>query len=505
MGEFASEPIQRSIAVGRVDSGSVRMWLHGGATGAGRLTLRAADGAEPLEWTGDVRFDETAGGTAVLQYPTDDAEPLAPAMRYTATFVDAAGVEFPMARFETAPLSDADCPDRFSFAVMSCHQPFGQNGQVDTHAGRLLRALDEYLDDQRVKRLLLVGDQVYSDLPRDRSLFEVGHFRSVAPAGRADISECTRTEIRELYHQRYRVFWSAGEFHQLQGHFASYPILDDHEIVDNFGSGEAHGGQAFAAIKDGACDAYWDFQGCRVIQAERRPESFDYQLEYGPVAGFVMDLRSEKYNDGETIHFYSDAQFARLEDFLRQYAGKAVVFVVLSVPLVHVPDWLATAGAKLMGDESDAADRWSNAPARSSRDRLLALFHDHQQKNPKQKLVLVGGDVHVGVAAEYRFEDGVPSVWQLVSSPVSNSESPMTQWLAKYPPRLLSEVSPDCLNGACDVRLLKGVGATQTNPVTDLNCGLLQFRRSGDEWKMVLKLVVERDGTMHEAFASAEL
>ncbi len=55
---------------------------------------------------------------------------------------------------------------------------------------------------------------------------------------------------------------------------AGVAILDDHEIVDNFGTPPEHSEPAFQNLRAGALDAFYDYQGARALQRQdgaRRP------------------------------------------------------------------------------------------------------------------------------------------------------------------------------------------------------------------------------------------
>src|SRR5690606_11294859 len=133
---------------------------------------------------------------------------------------------------------------------------------------------------------------------------------------------------------------------------------------------------------------------------------YHFEFDYGPVAGFVMDLRSHKRNSGGQIQIYDSRQYHQLEAFLERNRQTPAVVLGLSVPLVHIPDWMVDAAALMLGDASDAADRWSYAKAHGARDQLFELLRAHQAKAARnQKLVLAGGDVHVGVVGSIAIAD----------------------------------------------------------------------------------------------------
>ena len=277
----------------------------------------------------------------------------------------------------------------------------------------------------------------------------------------------------------------------LQSSWASDLILDDHEIVDNFGSAPEHATPRFRALKDGALDAYYDYQASRTLRLRdgARPASFHRCWRHGSIATFLMDLRSERTRRQDHIEVYSAAQYRALARFLNDSRDCHVVMIGLSVPLLHVPDWIADLGVVLGGESGDAADRWSYKAANGSRDRLLELLRRHQRDNPGQRLVLMGGDIHVGLTSRVVWSDALKGagdgcLFQVVSSAISNRYSPLMQQLASLAPRsraLLGRSGDAIAYG----ELMQGTIESNTNPCGDLNLAIIEVWR---ESKMRSKL-----------------
>ncbi|MCA9640287.1 MAG: alkaline phosphatase family protein [Myxococcales bacterium] len=510
---FDLELERHLAAMGSVGSRSARIWLRSANVRPLKVRLRA-EGFEVRFELSLPRSDST-DHTYSLHYPTDfdGADPLTPSTCYQLRLELDDGEELTL-EFETAP-EVHEYADPFSIAVISCHQPFDPRGKLTETATHFLDKLPEAFEEHRVKRVLLMGDQVYADCPTTRSLFDDGYFREVMPRGMNSLFDCTREEVRRLFQDRHRLFFSAPGFKRLQEKFPCYPILDDHEIRDNFGSATEHRSARFAAIKSGALDAYVDYQASRLdIPQVRTQRGYHFEWDYGPVAGFVMDLRSHKRNDGERIQMFDSRQFHELRAFLERNRETPVVVLGLSVPLVHIPDWMVGAAALMLGEQSDAADRWSYLKAHGARDELFELLCEHQLAAPKQRLIIAAGDVHVGVAGliqvtdtERKQEESL-RMYQLVSSAVSNLESPVKTWAASLFPlmkRGLSVASDDS-RYASRFDLLQGIGAAKQNPVPELNAGLIRVdpREGGYDVRIQL-LAPGRDGKAIEVFSSGAL
>lgn len=485
---FEDAAIADMVAVGATDARSARIWVRSSMPGRHELVVHR-EGDELNAWSGT--FDVPSGpgdGTASVRWPDDfeGARPLAPAAPHRFRVIRSIdGAVLGDGRFVTAPIGEADTPSRFSIAVMSCHQPFDDEGRIRPTAQRALDALVPALEQSEVARVLMLGDQMYADWPPALSLFDAEYFRKLAPAGRESILDCTREEVRRLYHQRYRIFWQTEAFRRVQALWPSYLVHDDHEIVDNFGVLPEHSTPRWEALRDGALDAAFDYQGTRTLaRGASRPHAQHFTLEYGPLAAFVMDLRSERRVDGGELDLYGDAQLDDLARFLRDQIDRPILVIGMSVPLVHIPDWLTAIGALAV---EDAHDRWSHPRAHRSRAKIVRLLYEHQRRAPRQKLLFVGGDVHVGAVMRFDWR-GTPAVaHQLTASAVTNEQHPIVQKLAKLAPKISVALSAGAGETLADVRMESGRG--EPNPYDRLNIGLIRCERRGARWVVRLALV----------------
>lgn len=495
MSDFLDRTIGDAIAVGAVDARSARLWVR---------TTRPGPHAVEL-WTATERYEATvalepppgADGTTSLLVPDDlpGAGPLTPGAAHHVR-VRRGDVVLGEGRFETAPAPPERAPARYSIALLSCHEPFDAQGALHPPSLETLQVLDGALRARDVKRVLLMGDQMYADYPVELSLFDERFFRTIAPPGRRTILDCTRAEVRALYQRRYRSFWSIEPFRALLASYPCYPLPDDHELVDNFGSAPEHATPAWAALRDGALDAFDDYQGQLTAQrASPRRASFDHALRYGAVGVRGLDVRSRRRHDGRTLRVCADEQLDELEAWLLGASSLQVVMVVTSVPLAIYPRWVASLGARLLGMDSDAGDRWSHPDATASRRRLTALLFEHQRRNPHQRLLLLGGDIHIGCAVRFVWRDpAVRPVHQLVSSSVSNLTAALQRKIGKLAPHL----DPHLHGGADDlwerIELLPGAPGADENPFDGLNAGVVTVTRAPDGRHDVTFELLTHDG-----------
>ncbi len=377
-------------------------------------------------------------------------------------------------RFETAPADPEHAAAAFSFGIMSCNQPFDAKGFVRDDARRMLRAARRALEQHDCKFIIMMGDQMYADMPTAMSLFDSDYFAHVAPPGRETIHDCTTAEVRRLYQQRYRHFGGVRQLRELLAAFPTYTIIDDHDIVDNWGSHPDHRSPKWRSVGEGARWAYFDYQAAHLMpRSGDLPPSFHYDFDYGPVSFFVMDLRSQRWVDDGEGELYATAQADDLKAFLERTRRQKVVFFVLSVPPVHLPRYLAVTAAHLTPEGEDFSDRWSSLGHVDDRDRFMKLIRSHQRAHPNQRHVFLAGDIHVGCAQELIWEDG-ERLYQFISSGLTNRAGRLMQRGAELLMRF--DRTFDVRGGGLrsDVKLLGGVDSRTKNPYGRLNVGVVR-------------------------------
>jgi alkaline phosphatase D len=482
------------VAVGSVDFRSARLWFRAPVVGGYVVEVLGPN----TKLLGRVEVDIAAGNatdnTATVVYPddADGAPDLLPLHRYTFRVSSTDGTQFVgEGAFETAPANAAQTPSIFTAAVVSCHQPFNSDGLVSPDSMRLLDQIEGIFRKVDAKFLLTVGDQIYADAPGRFSLLNA-HY--VKRWGRGTIDTWTQQQIREAYQERHRICWNQPSWLKLLSARPNYAILDDHEVFDDWGTKPEHAKQPWKKIIAGARQAYLDYQGSRHLAwtgAGAAPAALDYGFTYGTVATFVFDLRSER-RAGPEARVISAAQLARFKKFLAANRQAHVILVVTSVPLVHIPEWLTEAGETLFGTDVDFPDHWSAKANQKDRTAVLKAIQAHLGEVPKQRMIVLGGDVHVGCAFTVRFVGGKkPLFYELTTSAITNRiMKPLEADASLFGPQLFG-VTPTMAKGLAKVSLLPNAqGAPARNPIGGLNAALIEFRRkSADETNVRLKLV----------------
>lgn len=471
------------LAIGAVTPTTARIWARA-----------AAPGHYELRWQAEDDASVTGRQTIALDAPERDGtgsvairEGLEPNRRYQVALHDG-DRKLAAGRFMTAALPDAP-PDRYAFALMSCHEPFDADGNLLEAAQACLEAAHQALGNHDVRHIVLGGDQLYSDMPESLSLFNDRHFERVAPPGRASILECSEPEVRRLFQERYRHFWNVPGWRRLLSEFPSYPILDDHEIVDNWGSADAHGSPEWQNFRNGAFKAYCDYQHALVAEpVSTLPDYFDYTVEFGETASYVMDLRSNR-RVGEDARVVAPAQLDGLQAFLQRHQDKQVLFVVLSVPLIHLSRRLSNVLARVTPDGEDFSDRWSSRGHARSRDALIECLRAQQQAIPDQRIVLLSGDIHIGCLHQIRWRDRTPNLYQLVSSGVTHDAGTLTQVLSSLIIRANREIT--MTNGTSATFLpVRGERGARHNPCGRLNFAIIEMERARPGARAQLRMML---------------
>lgn len=479
---FGSRELGDLVAAGRVEPDRVRLWARMAGTGRHVLAVRRPhdDGRSGSRFP--VEPDDPAGDRTGARW----VEGLEPDTAYRVELLRD-GERVAAAEFRTAP---REAPSHWTFAAFSCHQPFAADGTPLPEAESMLRATREVFASESVRFALMMGDQIYADRPTAFSLFDDAYFATIAPAGQAALRECTREDVRAIYQRRYRQFWGLEGFPALQSAVPCFPMLDDHEVVDNFGTSLEHTGPGWEAIRHGALDAYFDYQAARVLERAadgRRPEHFDYGFTWGQAAFWMMDIRSGRRTVDDTTTCFEARQLEALRSFIDERRHMPLLVVTTAIPLVHVEGWLADLAGRALGHGSDLHERWSHAQCIADRNRLLRVLLRHVRAHPRQSLLLLGGDVHSGAAFQIDFHEG-PRVLQLTASAISNRESALLSWTSELAARTVSQIDGDD-DIAAKVDLLSGVNEAAKNPFGDLNVGLVDVTEEAGGIALRLRLM----------------
>lgn len=450
--------------VGAVSDREARIWLRADEPSQARVHVFRESGGEvpgsPFRTTGPIDASGTA--TIVAHLPAAYA-------RYTYDVRDADGASALPAWLGTPGFWSAPEPDTtgpFRFGVVSCNDMRAKTQKGRPDPERPWRTLHAKADELDLAFLLCVGDQMYAD---DAWGAEVG--AKVFPP-----------TLRRAYQAAYQAQWDFRWFRRTLANFPSYMTWDDHEIRNGWGSerldGTAANRQAaFAVVRE----VY------RQFQHEHNPPSFGggphdlfYAFQYGNAGVLVLDGRGARDIESAVDPLLGAHQWKCVTQWLRdETPGLEALFVVASVPPVHVPPELAKPGGALA---SDIRDQWTSRYNLPELERLAALLFDRANEHDIP-VVLLGGDVHLGTVACLRSTRPEhakrPLLYQLCSSPITSR-----------PPKLLGPVFEQIKQTEFDIA--DGIrGKILAGPLAERNFGVVELVYEPDRYRITLKLFDE--------------
>jgi cholesterol oxidase len=316
-----------------------------------------------------------------------------------------------------APATDRDRPLRFAMA--SCQYPPGLLDKTPAQAS-WWRLADDAKAQDGPQFLLLGGDQVYVD-------DTAGVFEPVGTGG----SSGTGADLDRVYEQS----WGQPAFRRVSARLPIYPMIDDHEVRDNW-RGLKDASPRDGAV-DAALDAYKRFQeplvGRTAVEAQTRVFGQGYTLYPGGVPLAVLDTRRQR--DVRNAASVAGAQIVdaavmdALKCWLAALPAAAPKLIMTPVPLLPPERFGAGHPAERL-----TSDTWSGYPASAS--ELLSFIRDHDIR----RVVLLAGDSHLSSVTSFAFDD--PRGNRIVSIVSSGS----------YTPWPFANQRPDevILSGACD-------------------------------------------------------
>ncbi|WP_395316843.1 alkaline phosphatase D family protein [Variovorax sp. UC74_104] len=315
---------------------------------------------------------------------------------------------------EGEPAQDSLC-----LALASCQYVPGLVDRVPAQASyrRLAQRLEVLEPPHKPQLLLLVGDQVYVD--QTAGLF--------VPAGGDDVG------------QAYALTFRLEALRQVVASQPTYPLLDDHEVMDDWEPGPDP--YATPAVR-AALDAYYAQQHKLVRDAGPRRDQrpFDYRIAPAGFPFYMLDTRSTRQQrvlrtvaqaaavaaplDRAAIR--AEAGMGDLKKWLEAAPAGLPKFIVSPVTLFPMPR------AAVFGDPAQrlGLDDWSGYPA--SQRALLELLRDTTARH----VVMLSGDRHMSSVSSLWLQgaDGPVEVISVVSSglyapwPFVNAR-PDTFWL----------------------------------------------------------------------------
>jgi alkaline phosphatase D len=506
--EFPNLPVRDMIAIGTVTSTSARIWIRSEHYGKIRILAISMTDNSTFEVLDYIQKNNKQDNTLSVLVPKNpNKNPLRSITGYKVyVYHVESGQQIGAGEFETAPSNQDETASTFSIGLLSCHQPFTEKKVIRPIAGQVLKSAIQVFKRHNTKFILEVGDQMYADYPQSLSFFKKKYFSQIENVQPTKVHECSAAQIRQLYQLRYRHYWNMKYWKKLHTSFPTYPILDDHDIVDNWGADKNFQQSTCKDLGDGARWAYWDYQGSRIAPVtDTLPDNFQYEIDYGPLSIFFMDLRSNR-RVGSDSQMVDDNQIQELEDFLWRNRQKKILFVVLSVPIIHLSRHLAKAVAQITDSNEDFSDRWSTRGHLEDRDKILELIHRFQIEFPDIKVVIPSGDIHIGCAHKIQWNSGV-RLYQLISSAITHQMPLHVEIAGEVAMRLNTRISTNNGKLSGRVQLLESEGNYTNNPTGKLNFGVIEMKRKkhSDNYSMKYFLYTSKNSQPKCVYRSPEL
>ena len=371
-------------------------------------------------------------------------------------------------RTRTAP--GASRSTTASIILLSCNEPWSRDGeeQVDKKneyprvapsTANALRLLDlrasgklpvviDGKESGKPSFLLGLGDQVYVDA-------EPTHRGSLALFG-DDRSDKLRIDVGgpkewgPVLETVYRMHLLIPTFDRALRSLPTAMVWDDHEIRDGWGSqGDETGeirtkpkltwAEYFAAAREKA----WEFEvtrnpdaGGKPLDRDTDPKSdskreMDTSFDWGPrIKVFMMDTRTARkttkasiQNESQTEQpMASSMQLDRLDRWLDKCGDKPSVYV-LGVPVALTMDrehsFFSSLSTEITPELSDdIIDGWGWRGHAKTRQQLIAAMKRHARQCPKDRIVVVSGDVHESGLHALLDNDNHVYAYEIISSGV---------------------------------------------------------------------------------------
>jgi choline dehydrogenase-like flavoprotein len=274
-----------------------------------------------------------------------------------------------------------------SFALASCQYPPGLLDRGPAQAS-LRRLLADAAATDGPQFLLLAGDQVYADATA--GVFEAGATAVSGPK-----------HLAARFDRTYELNWALPAFRRLVSRLPVFPMLDDHEVRDNWQGQEAQASREELQEQQEALRAFERFQQVLVSDRVRLAPatgSFSYRIQPAGVPLFVLDTRTRRTPrtsaNIETASILPHEDLDALIEALRAAPADVVKLVLTPVPLLPPERLVRDAPAERL-----RSDTWSGFPA--SAGTLLAAIRDHDIR----RVVLLAGDSHLSSVTSFEFAD----------------------------------------------------------------------------------------------------
>lgn len=427
-------------------------------------------------------------------------------------------------RFRTLPAA----PGRFSFGFYSCHMPyqlslFGKTRVVNEHMWDCLYEVLERHYARDLRFVIAGGDQVYADGVGSLDIWKLLNARMKKSAG---VLYPTQAELVSWYRDIYHGYWGFPGVRRVFAAYPTYMIWDDHEIGDGWGSFLLDDGkdelderfperrarklsrsdclELLGRMKAAAIQVYCEYQHSHNPDgAGDAAASFDYHFTAQGTAFYFLDGRGSRDINRRSRRVLGAAQFRRFTQWLDGLRPRATpfLFVVSTVPMLHMLSVLVNADDNVLADvtdlQDDLRDAWEHEKHDAERKALIRALFAAAARGIR--ICILSGDVHTSAAFRMTDRKSGAIIYQLTSSAITYNKPRALGWLLGHTVAE-SGASPD---GYTFERLAlytqSNFSLIQVDPVQ----AMVTFRLYGEQ-TVADPDAVQRDRAVTNALASIE-
>jgi alkaline phosphatase D len=395
--------------------------------------------------------------------------------------------------FRTLP----DTEQSLSFGFYTCHMPyvvsiFGNTNLVNMEMWECLNQTLERHAEGDLRFLIAGGDQVYVDGVETLDIWK--YLNSVMHKQGAVLYP-SRDEMVSWYRDIYRGYWGFPAVRRAFSGCPTYMMWDDHELADGWGSfklnrkgtkdelDEIFPRRKEKKLKRTDCFELLDRMREAAIQVYREyqhshnpptPDAgqFDYAVNHGTTAIYFLDTRGYRDINRSENRILGTEQLERFQKWLQDLDPGQIryLFVVSTVPVMHMSSVIVNADDTLLADladlQDDLRDSWEHELHDAERKQLIRMLFDTAQRGIKTSIV--SGDVHASAVFRMVDDQSGAVIYQLTSSAITYNKPRLLGWI-------LGEIVPD------EGRSRDGYEFERLALYTDSNFAMLRVDPDADE------------------------
>lgn len=294
--------------------------------------------------------------------------------------------------------------------------------------------IQKHIDTKDVDLVLHIGDQVYADAAFKKGI-ELLHSRGVYDPNNG--SEDLKNAITEFYREIYRKTWNYPPTRKVLANVPNLTIWDDHDVRDDWGTHltdfDTSTPEYFVGLA--ARRAYHEYQRQLwddVLDSNGNPVEVTVECHlhrFGSVGIMFIDSRgSRSFFRDTTYPCLSIKQWETLRDSLDEkgiYEETKCLVVVSSIALCLAGPEMSKKAALVF-----PRDKMGFGLFPEEQLDFIKLLHKWKTSKPsgERSLVVIGGDLHMGVQTEIYHNDDF-LFQQFITSPIKQHPPPNIAFL----------------------------------------------------------------------------